>query len=76
LAAKSTTSTDAQILERLDLILKVLSIQVAADKSLTERVRLLKLAGIDNKTIAEVLNTTPASVSVLASNLRRRSTRG
>jgi DNA-binding NarL/FixJ family response regulator len=75
-AAKSTTSTDAQILERLDLILKVLSIQVAADKSLTERVRLLKLAGIDNKTIAEVLNTTPASVSVLASNLRRRSTRG
>lgn len=76
MAGNSAKSVDAQILERLDLILKVLSIQVAADKSLTERVRLLKLAGVDNKTIAEVFNTTPASVRVLASNLRRRSSRG
>jgi hypothetical protein len=75
-ARSSAKSIDAQILERLDLILKVLSIQVAADKSLTERVRLLKLAGVDNRTIAEVFNTTPASVRVLASNLRRRSTSG
>lgn len=76
MAGSSAKAVDAQILERLDLILKVLSIQVAADKSLTERVRLLKLAGVDNKTIAEVFNTTPASVRVLASNLRRRSRRG
>jgi hypothetical protein len=75
-ATRAAKSTDDKILERLDLILKVLSIQVAADKSLTERVRLLKLAGVDNKTIAEVFNTTPASVRVLASNLRRRSTSG
>jgi len=76
MAGSSAKSVDAQILERLDLILKVLSIQVAADKSLTERVRLLKLAGVDNKTIAEVFNTTPASVRVLASNLRRRASHG
>ena len=43
-------SVDEQILERLDQILKVLSLSVAADQSLTERVRLLKLAGLDNMT--------------------------
>jgi len=64
-------STDDKIIEKLDLILKVVSLQVGADKSLTERVRLLKLAGLDNSTIAEVLNTTPATVRALGSNLRK-----
>jgi DNA-binding CsgD family transcriptional regulator len=63
---------DDEIIERLDLILRVLALQVGADSSLTERVRLLKLAGLDNQTIAEVLNTTPASVRTLASNLRAK----
>ena len=63
---------DEQILERLDLILKVLSLSVGAEKSLTERVRLLKLAGMDNDTIASVLNTTPGTVRTLGSNLRTR----
>ena len=58
-------TTDALILERLDQILKVLAIQVGDDLSLTERVYLLKTAGIDNQTIAEVLNTTPATVRSL-----------
>jgi DNA-binding NarL/FixJ family response regulator len=57
------------VLERLDLILRVLALQVAADKSLTERARLLKLAGMDNKTIAEVLNTSDATIRTLTSNL-------
>ncbi len=63
-------SIDERILEKLDLILKVLSLQVAAEKSTTERVRLLKLAGLDNQTIATVLNTTTGTVRALASNLR------
>jgi DNA-binding NarL/FixJ family response regulator len=58
------------VIERLDLILRVLALQVAADKSLTERARLLKLAGMDNKTIAEVLNTSDATIRSLTSNLR------
>jgi DNA-binding CsgD family transcriptional regulator len=60
------------VVERLDLILRVAALQVGADKSVTERVRLLKLAGLDNQTIADVLNTTPATVRALASNLRTR----
>jgi hypothetical protein len=59
-------STDTLILERLDQILKVLALQVGEDLSLTERVYLLKTAGIDNQTIADVLNTTPATVRSLS----------
>jgi hypothetical protein len=59
-------TTEALILERLDQILKVLAIRVGEDLSLTERVYLLKTAGIDNQTIADVLNTTPATVRSLA----------
>jgi len=56
----------------LEKILRVLSLQVGADKSVTERVYLLKLADIDNKTIAEVLNTTQSTVRSLSSKSRRK----
>ena len=59
-------TTDTLILERLDQILKVLAIQVGEERSLTERVYLLKTAGVDNQTIADVLNTTPATVRSLS----------
>jgi DNA-binding CsgD family transcriptional regulator len=67
--------TDKAILDKLDTILKVLALQVASDKSITERARLLKMAGLDNKTIANVLNTTPLTVSVLTANLRIKTKR-
>jgi len=60
------------ISEKLDSILRVLSIQVAQDTSITERVRLLSLAGLDNVTIAEILNTSPATIRSLVSRSRRR----
>ncbi len=60
-----------KVMEQLDLILRVLAIQVAEDKSITERARLLKIAGMDNKTIAEVLNTSAATIRTLTSNLRK-----
>jgi DNA-binding NarL/FixJ family response regulator len=65
------TDVDTEILARLDTILRVLALQVAADKGITERARLLKLAGMDNRSIAEVLNTSDATVRTLTSNLRR-----
>jgi hypothetical protein len=71
-SGKSLDSMD-KVVERLDLILRVLAIQVAENKSVTERARLLKIAGMDNKTIAEVLNTTPATVRTLTANLRKTS---
>jgi DNA-binding NarL/FixJ family response regulator len=59
-----------KILEKLDLILRVLAIQVADNKSITERARLLKAAGMDNQSIADVLNTSSATVRTLTANLR------
>jgi len=62
--------TDEKILLRLEQILRVLSIQVAADRSITERARLLKMAGLENQVIADVLNVSVASVRTLTSKLR------
>jgi len=62
---------EEKVLEILDKILKVLSIQVAADKSMTERARLLKVAGLDNATIATVLNTSVNSISVLTAGVKK-----
>jgi len=65
-------SYEDKVLETLDKILKVLSLQVAAEKSMTERARLLKVAGLDNETIAIVLNTSINSISVLTAGVKRK----
>jgi hypothetical protein len=62
----------AELSEKLDVLIKVVSIQVGADKSTTERARLLKMAGVDNQTIADVLNTSVPVVRTLTSNLRKK----
>jgi DNA-binding CsgD family transcriptional regulator len=64
--------TDEKIIELLTQILKVEAIQAAGSKSVTEGARLLKLAGLDNQTIAEVLNTSPGTIRTLTANLRSR----
>jgi DNA-binding CsgD family transcriptional regulator len=61
---------DDQLIELLTQILKVEAIQAASNKSVTEGARLLKLAGLDNQTIAEVLNTSPGTIRTLTANLR------
>jgi DNA-binding CsgD family transcriptional regulator len=68
--------TDEKLISLLTQILKVEAIQAASNKSVTEGARLLKLAGLDNQTIAEVLNTSPGTIRTLTSNLRtKRGTR-
>jgi hypothetical protein len=62
----------AQLNEKLDVLIKVVCIQVGEDKSTTERARLLKLAGVDNQTIALVLNTSVQVIRTLTSNLRKK----
>ena len=66
-------TADQEITERLDKILLLLALQVASDKSITEGARLLKMAGLDNQTIAFVLNTTDATVRAVTANPRKRS---
>lgn len=64
--------TDEKLIELLTQILKVEAIQAASSKSITEGARLLKLAGLDNQTIAEVLNTSPGTIRTLTANLRSK----
>lgn len=63
-------STDEKVVALLTQMLRVQALQAASNKSVTEGARLLKLAGLDNQTIAEVLNTSPATVRTLTANLR------
>ncbi len=62
----------AELIEKVDILIRVTGIQVGADKSITERARLLKMAGLDNRTIADVLNTSSGTIRALTSNLRTR----
>ena len=57
--------------ELLEQILRVLALQMASEKSISEAAQLLKVAGLDNKTIAQVLNTTDATVRASLSAARR-----
>lgn len=66
---------DERVVELLEQILRVTALQVASDKSMTERARLLKTAGLDNQTIARVLNTSSAVIRTLTANLNRRRSR-
>jgi hypothetical protein len=61
-----------EVTDKLDLIIKLLAFLVASEKSITEGARLLKMAGLDNQTIASVLNTTEGTVRVVTSNTRAK----
>ena len=61
---------DGEVLEVLNKILRVLALQVSTGTSVTEGARALKMAGLDNQLIADVLNTSPATIRAVTSNLR------
>ncbi|PYV30629.1 MAG: hypothetical protein DMG22_19720 [Acidobacteria bacterium] len=61
--------------ERLDLVINLLGLLVSSDRSITEGARALKMAGLDNKTIAEIMNTTEGTIRTVTSNLRTRTSR-
>ncbi len=65
-----------EVLERLDLAINLLAFLVAGDRSISEAARVLKMAGLDNRTIANVLNTTDGTIRTVTSNLRTRVGRG
>jgi hypothetical protein len=67
---KTTDELLADIHENLDLLVNLVALLVTSEKSVTEGARSLKMAGLDNQTIAAVLNTTPGTVRVLTANLR------
>jgi len=69
-------SSNDEVVDLLSKILRVLAIQVSAGTSVTEGARALKVAGLDNQTIADVLNTSPATIRTLTSNLLTKRSKG
>jgi hypothetical protein len=60
-----------RILDQLELLVNLVAVQIATDKSVTEAARALKMAGLDNRTIAEVPLLCPGSACLL-SHMRRK----
>lgn len=69
-------SAPDEVVDLLNKILRVLALQVSSGTSVTEGARALKFAGLDNQMIADVLNTSPATVRTLTANLRMTRGRG
>ena len=59
---------------KIDVVIRLLALQIASDRSVTDGAFALRLAGVDNKTIAKVLNTTEATVRALTTRSRSRAT--
>src|SRR5262249_1674654 len=56
---------------RLTIMQRLLALSVVDGKKQKDQVRLLAIAGMDRNEIAELLGTTPLTVSVVISNLRK-----
>ncbi len=67
----SGQDNNAAVVSRLDRILKLLAANVAVEKPQRERIRLLSSAGLAPKEIAEALGTTPNTVRVALTGIRK-----
>ncbi len=63
----------ANISTRLDQAVRLLAISIAADKKQREQISILSRAGLDRHEIAQILRTTPGTVSVELSALKKLS---
>jgi DNA-binding CsgD family transcriptional regulator len=61
----------AEISAKLDQAIRLLAMSVVADKKQREQISMLSRAGLDRHEIAEILGTTPGTVSVELSMLKK-----
>jgi len=60
-----------KLLEKIDLLVKLTTLNVVKDKDYKEQVKLLSSVGLKPKEIADLLGTTPNSVRVTLSRIRK-----
>jgi hypothetical protein len=60
-----------EIVRRLDTLIRLVAVGVCAEKSQRDSIAILNSAGLAPKEIAEFLQTTPNTVSVTLSAMRR-----
>jgi DNA-binding NarL/FixJ family response regulator len=65
------SNTNDDVIRRLDALVRLTAISMFKDKSQKEKIAILNLAGLTPKEIAEFLDTTPNSVSVAISMMKK-----
>jgi DNA-binding CsgD family transcriptional regulator len=58
--------------KRMDLLTRLFAVHLVNGKSQREQIRLLSIAGMGPKEIADLLGTTPNTVNVALSTLRKK----
>ena len=66
------TDGEQQIAVKLDTLIRLVAVGVCGDRPQVEKIAMLSGAGLQPKAIAEILGTTPNTVSVSLSNLRKQ----
>ena len=56
---------------RMEVLIKLTAVSLANGKSQRDQIRLLTIAGMGPKDIADLIGTTPNTVNVALSNLRK-----
>lgn len=69
-------STTDDIVSKLDVLIRLTAIGLFADKTQKERIQILDSAGVPPKQIADMIGTTPNTVSVALSALRKERRKG
>ena len=65
------TSGEDEIVRKLDTLVRLVATAVCAERSQKEKIKILGGAGLTPKEIAELLGTTPNTVSVALSAMRK-----
>lgn len=69
------TQNNQDVLTQLDKLIRLVAVMVTRDKPQREQIAMLSKAGLQPKDIADLIGTTPNTVSVTLSELRRSNTK-
>lgn len=65
---------EKEVLKKFDTIIKLLTISSLKDEKQLEKIRILNGAGLPPKEIADLIGTSPNTVSVALNKLKKKST--
>ena len=65
-------STLAEVADKLDTLIRLTAMGLFGEKTQREKIELLSSAGLQPKEIADLLGTTPNTVSVALSGIRKK----
>lgn len=69
-------NTNDDVSSKLDILIRLKAIELCVDKTQKEKIQILDSAGLQPKHIADLIGTTPNTVSVALAGLRKEQTKG